>query len=59
MVHRPNRLNEINQVLYENNFSIRNLQFAYDHRDNKVKSVLIEAIKESNCDMNVLEPIYI
>ena len=33
--------------------------FAYDHRDHKVKSVLIEAIKESNCDMNVLEPIYI
>lgn len=31
----------------------------YDHRDHKVKSVLIEAIKESNCDMNVLEPIYI
>lgn len=59
MVHRPNRLNEINQVLYKNNFSIRNLQFAYDHRDNKVKSVLIEAIKESNCDMSVLEPIYI
>ena len=59
MVHRPNRLNEINRVLYANHFSIRNLQFAYDHRDNKVKSVLIEAIKESNCDMNVLEPIYI
>lgn len=59
MVHRPNRLNEINRALYANHFSIRNLQFAYDHRDNKVKSVLIEAIKESNCDMNVLEPIYI
>ena len=59
MVHRPNRLNEINQVLYANHFSIRNLQFAYDHRDNQVKSVLIEAIKESNCDMKVLKPIYI
>ena len=59
LIFHANRLNEINQVLYENNFSIRNLQFAYDHRDNKVKSVLIEAIKESNCDMNVLEPIYI
>ena len=58
-LHRPNRLNEINKVLYKNHFSIRNLQFAYDHRDNKVKSVLVEAIKESNCDMNVLEPIYI
>ena len=59
MVHRPNRLNEIIKVLYANHFSIRNLQFAYDHRDNQVKSVLIEAIKESNCDMKVLEPIYI
>ena len=59
MVHRPNRLNEINKVLYANHFNIRNLQFAYDHRDNQVKSVLIEAIKESNCDMKVLEPIYI
>ena len=35
MVHRPNRLNEINKVLYANHFSIRNLQFAYDHRDNQ------------------------
>ena len=59
MVHRPNRLNEINKVLYANHFSIRNLQFAYDHRDNQVKSVLIEAVKESSCDMKVLEPIYI
>ena len=40
-------------------FVISSLRFAYDHRDNKVKSVLVEAIKESNCDMNVLESIYI
>ena len=50
---------DANKVLYANHFSIRNLQFAYDHRDNQVKSVLIEAVKESSCDMKVLEPIYI
>jgi tRNA1(Val) A37 N6-methylase TrmN6 len=59
MVHRPNRLNEIIKILHDYNFNIRNLQFAYDSRNNVVKSVLIESIKDSNCDMIVKEPIYI
>lgn len=58
-VHRPNRLNEIYQVLLKYNFHVKNLQFAYDKRTNSVKSILVEAIKDSNCDTNVLVPIWI
>ena len=58
-VHRPNRLNEIYDVLLKNHFHVRNLQFAYDQKNNVVKSILVEAIKESNCDTRVLAPIYI
>ena len=56
-VHRPNRLNEIAKNLYQHHMQIKTLQFAYDQ--NVVKSVLIEAIKESNCDCKVLQPIII
>ncbi len=59
MVHRPNRLNEIMKCLFEHNFNIRHIQFAYDSKNNVVKSVLVEAIKDSNCDMVVDPPIYI
>lgn len=59
MVHRPNRLNEIINLLHQYNFNIRHIQFAYDSRNNVVKSVLVEAIKDSNCDMAVDAPIYI
>lgn len=59
MVHRPNRLNEIMKCLFEYHFNVRNIQFAYDSRNNVVKSVLVEAIKDSNCDMVVNPPIYI
>lgn len=58
-VHRPNRFNEIYVVLLRYHFHVRNLQFVYDQRNNVVKSVLVEAIKESNCDANILPPIYI
>ncbi|MBB5185330.1 tRNA1(Val) A37 N6-methylase TrmN6 [Faecalicoccus acidiformans] len=56
-VHRPNRLNEIAQTLYQYHMQMKTIQFAYDQ--NIVKSVLIEAIKESNCDCKVLQPIFI
>ena len=58
-VHRPNRFHEIYVVLLRYHFHVRNLQFVYDQRNNVVKSVLVEAIKESNCDANILPPIYI
>lgn len=52
-VHRPDRLSDIIQCLKEYRFSIKNLQIAYDHRNNEAKSVLIEAIKEGNTKMKV------
>lgn len=56
-VHRPNRLNEIAHFLFQYNFHIKTLQIAYDR--NIAKSILIEAIKESNCDCNILQPLFI
>ncbi len=58
-VHRLNRLNDIFFNLHQNNFSVRNFQIAYDHRDHLAKSVLIEAIKESHCDCICKEALYI
>ena len=54
-VHRPSRLNDIFQELLKNNFHVKTIQMVEDHRDHEVKSVLIEAIKESNCQCNILE----
>lgn len=53
-VHRPDRIHEIMLALNKYNFSVKTLQFAYDARNDAVKSVLIEAIKDSNCRCKVL-----
>lgn len=50
MVHRIHRLNDIFTYLLKNHFHVKTFQIAYDSRDKQAKSVLIEAIKESNCD---------
>ena len=53
-VHRPDRIHEIALVLAKYNFAMKTLQFAYDPRNDAVKSVLIEAVKEANCRCCVL-----
>ena len=58
-VHRPSRLNYIFYYLLKYNFHVKTLQMVVDHRDHEVKSVLIEAIKESNCQCNVLDSMII
>lgn len=58
-VHRPDRIHEIMICLYKYHFQCKRLAFAYDHRDGQVKSLLIEAIKESNCSCPIESPIYI
>ena len=54
LVHRPDRIQEIFVHLAENNFSVKTLQFVFDHRDQAVKSVLVEAVKDSGCRCRVL-----
>ena len=53
-VHRPDRIHEIAMALAKYNFSMKTLQFAYDPRNDAVKSVLIEAVKEANGRCQVL-----
>lgn len=53
-VHRPDRIHEIMDALTKYHFSAKTLQFAYDARNDAVKSVLIEAVKEAKCRCKVL-----
>ena len=53
-VHRPDRIHEIFLALAQYNFSVKTLQFAYDARNDAVKTVLIEAVKDSKCRCKVL-----
>lgn len=56
-VHRPNRLNEIYALLLQYNFNVKTFQTFYDRRTNRIKSILIEAVKDSNCDCVILPSI--
>ena len=53
-VHRPDRIHEIAIALDRYNLSIKTMQFAYDPRNDAVKSVLIEAIKDTKGRCQVL-----
>lgn len=57
MVHRPNRFNEIEKLLIQNNFQLKRVKLAY-HKE-QAKTILIEAIKEGTCDCEFEVPNYI
>lgn len=59
MVHRPDRLNDIYRELLDMQFVIKTIQIAYDKNTQIEKSILIEAIKNGNCQVKVLPPIWI
>ena len=58
-VHRPDRLQEILVCLHTYHLSVKTLQFLYDQRTKSVKSVFIEAIKDSHCRCKVLPSVVI
>ena len=58
LVYRPNRLNDLEKCLNENNLYIKNYQLVYDHRKIEAKSVLIE-ISYEKADKIQLENQYI
>ena len=47
MVYRPNRLNELEKRLNENNLYINEFQLVYDIRKKEAKSVLVKASFEN------------
>lgn len=59
MVHRPSRIHEILDTLSKYNLCAKTIGLAYDSRTMDCKSLLIEAIKESNCKCEILPPIMI
>lgn len=58
-VHRPARIHEIMNVLSKYQFKAKTIGFAYDSRDRECKSLLVEAIKEGQCNCQILPPIEI
>lgn len=60
MVHRAERLSEIVTTITQNCFNIKRIRFIYPKTsDKEALLVLIEAKKNSNAGLKVLEPLYI
>lgn len=59
LVHRPSRLQEIMVELAAHHFAVARLAIAYDKRDGQAKSLLIEAIHEGQCEVQVQEVLWI
>ncbi len=60
MVHRVDRFSEIIETFNKNNFQIKTLRFVYSKTTSKeALFVLIEARKNKNAGMKILQPLYI
>lgn len=59
LVHRPDRLSEIINIMNENNLSIKRIQFIYPKEDCDSNMILIEATKNGKNALKVLPPIII
>lgn len=60
LVHRTERLEEIILTLNKHNFQIKRLQFVYSKTTSKdALTVLIEAKKNRNSGLKVIEPLYV
>ncbi len=57
--HRTERLEEIINILNKNNYSVKTLQFIYPSKNKPSEMVLIEAVKNGNSGLKVLNPIFI
>lgn len=57
LVHRPERLTEIISMCKKYNLEVKRLQFVYPKKDRNANIVLVEAIKNGNSGVKVLEPI--
>lgn len=57
-VHRPQRLAEAITQLQSRGFALNRLQIVYDARDNEAKAILLEAVKEGNCETRVEPPLF-
>lgn len=56
LVHRPERLSEIIQVLEKNRLIVKRIKFAYPKKDRSANIVLIEVIKDGKPGGLIVEP---
>lgn len=59
LVHRPERLLEILEALKRNNLEPKKIQFIYPKINSEANMLLIEAKKNGNSGLKVLEPIFV
>ena len=59
IIHHSGRITEISKILKKNSFEIKKLQFIYPYVDKESNLVLIEAVKDANEGVKVLEPIIV
>ena len=59
MVHRPERLVEIFNVMKENNIEPKKIQFIYPKIGSECNTILIEGTKNGNPGLKILPPLYV
>lgn len=59
MVHRPERLIEIIEVMKKNNIEPKRVQFVYPKEDSNSNIILIEGIKNGKPGLKILPPLYV
>lgn len=59
LVYQTNRFFDVTNILSKYNFSINKVQFIYPKEDKESNLFMIEAIKNGNCGVKFLKPLYI
>ncbi len=59
LVHRPDRLVEIINMMQKNNIEPKRLQFVYPNENKNANMILIEGRKNGNPGLKLLPPIYV
>ena len=59
LVHQTNRFFDVTDLLKKYNFAINKVQFIYPKEDKESNLFMIEAVKNGNCGVKFLKPLYI
>ena len=59
MVHRPERLIEILEVMKKNNIEPKKIRFVYPKKNSECNIVLIEGSKNANPGLKIMPPLYV
>ena len=59
IVHRPERLVEIIELMRKNNIEPKKIRFVYPKKDSDCNTILIEGSKNGNPGLKILPPLYV